>query len=43
MIWVGHMACMEEKRNLCKIFSSENLKGGDHSQYLGMDKRIILK
>jgi hypothetical protein len=33
--WAGHVACIEIR--------SENLKGRDHSEDLGVDGRIILQ
>jgi hypothetical protein len=42
MRWAGHVARVGEMRNAFKI-SSENLKGRDHSEDLGVDGRIILK
>jgi len=38
---VGHVECMGEIRNAYKIWL-ENLKEGDHSEYLGMNGRVIL-
>jgi len=39
---VGHVARMGETGNFLN-FLSENLKGGDHSEELGVDGRIILE
>jgi hypothetical protein len=39
--WVGHVEHMEE-REMHTVFCMENLKGGDHSEDLGLDRRIIL-
>jgi hypothetical protein len=41
VIWAGHVADMGEVRNAYKVWS-ENLKGKEHSQDLGVDGRIIL-
>jgi len=39
--WVGHVACMVEKRNVYMVVVG-NLKESDHLEYLGI-RRIILK
>jgi hypothetical protein len=41
MRWAGHAARISERRNT--KFWLENLKGRDHLEDLGVDKRIILK
>jgi hypothetical protein len=38
--WVGRVARMGEMRTILYL---EKLKGRDHSKYLGLDRRIILK
>jgi hypothetical protein len=38
----GHVACKEEMRNAYKCWS-ENPKGRDHLENLGVDGRIILE
>jgi hypothetical protein len=38
MRWVGHVSCMGEVRNVCKI-----LKENDHSEDLGMEGSIMLE
>jgi hypothetical protein len=42
MNWAGNVARIGEIRNAYKIWS-ENLKGRDHSEDLGVDGRIILE
>jgi hypothetical protein len=37
--WVGHVACMEDKAKLWL----EKLKGRDHLEELGLDRKIVLK
>jgi len=41
MRWVGHTARMEAMR-MHTTFWSENLKGKDHLEHLGVDGKIIL-
>jgi len=40
MRWAGYVACMG--REMYTKFWLENLKGRDHSEYLGVGGRIIL-
>lgn len=40
--WVGHVACIQEKRNHSK-FSRENLKERNHMEDLDVDVKIQLK
>jgi hypothetical protein len=40
--WMGHVACMEQMRNVYKIWS-ENLKGRDHSQNVGTSGIITVE
>jgi hypothetical protein len=40
MKWARHVACMGEMRNT--IFWLENLMGRDHSEDLGVERKIIL-
>jgi hypothetical protein len=42
MRWAGHMARMGEVRGAYNILVG-NLKGGDHSEDLGVDGRITLR
>jgi hypothetical protein len=42
MRWAGNVACMGETRNAYKILF-KNLKGRDHLEDLGVDRRVILK
>jgi hypothetical protein len=42
MRWTGHAARTEEIRN-AYTFWSENLKGGDHMEDLGVHEKIILE
>jgi hypothetical protein len=42
LLHVGHVACLGEVRNAYKILL-ESLKGRDHSEDTGIDRRIILK
>jgi hypothetical protein len=42
MRWAGHKARRSEMRIYTKLWS-ENLKGRDHSEELGVDGRIILQ
>jgi hypothetical protein len=37
------MSGVAERRKIHTTFWSENLKGRDHSEDLGVDRRIILK
>jgi len=40
MEWTGHVARMKER---CIKIWSESLKWRDHSKYIGVDARMILK
>jgi hypothetical protein len=40
--WAGHVACVGEKRNSCRIFVGKS-EGQRPVQDLGVDGRIILK
>jgi hypothetical protein len=42
MRWMGHVACMRDTRNSCRILS-ENLKGRDHTEDLAIPGKIILE
>jgi hypothetical protein len=42
MRWVGHAACMGEKRGIYKVLAGK-LEGKNHSEDQGIDGRIILK
>jgi hypothetical protein len=41
MRWTGHVACMEDMRNVCSILVGRP-EGKNHSKDLGVDGRIIL-
>jgi hypothetical protein len=43
MRWAGHVACMREGREMHTRLWSENLKGRDHLEDLGVDGKIILE
>jgi hypothetical protein len=40
--WMGHVECMGEVRNVCKIFVRKP-EGKNHMEDLGIDGRIILE
>jgi hypothetical protein len=40
--WAGHVVCMKEVRSTYE-FSSDNLKGRENFEDLGIDGRIILR
>jgi hypothetical protein len=42
MRWMGHVACMDEKRHACIKFWWETRKEIHHSEDLGIDGRILL-
>jgi hypothetical protein len=39
----GLVSHMWEMRSLYKVFVLGNLKGRDHTEYLGVDRMIVLK
>jgi hypothetical protein len=39
MRWIGHIARAEKRQEMCTKFWSENLKGRDHFEDLGIDGR----
>jgi hypothetical protein len=43
MIWMGHVAYMGERGEMHAEFWSENLKGRDHSEDLGIDGKITVE
>jgi hypothetical protein len=42
MRWVGHAACIGERRGACRVLKG-NLKERDHLEDLDLDGRVVIK
>ena len=42
MRWVGHVACMGEKKNTCRVLVGKPY-GKDHFEDVSLDRRTVLK